>query len=163
NSNQQGYAETLEGTIEMKGDKFVLSTPDAKTWFDGKTMWSYLNQTEEVNVTNPSGDDLRFTNPAILLANYKKDFTPQYKGEGTVNGKAVRKVELTPKTKGDITYVELEIEKATQLPLRITVQTKNGMKSTITIQKMKTGINQPDSRFVFNASEYPDADIIDLR
>lgn len=31
------------------------------------------------------------------------------------------------------------------------------------ISKMKTGVNQPDSYFVFNEKDYPDAEIIDLR
>ncbi len=162
-SQQSGYAESFEGTIRMKGEKFVLETPDMKVWFDGKTMWSYVEQTGEVNVTSPSGEDLQFTNPAILLAGYKKEFSAQYKGDGTLNGKAIRKVELTPKGKGDINKVELQIEKSTHLPLRIAVDARNGMHSVITITRTNTGISLPDSEFTFRASHYPDAEIIDLR
>ena len=31
--------ESFEGTIQMKGDKFTLVTPDALTWFNGTTQW----------------------------------------------------------------------------------------------------------------------------
>ena len=49
------------------------------------------------------------------------------------------------------------------LPASIAVFSKNGISSTIRISKMKTGVNQPDSYFVFNEKDYPDAEIIDLR
>ena len=39
----------------MKGDKFTLVTPDALTWFNGTTQWTYVERNEEVNVTNPNG------------------------------------------------------------------------------------------------------------
>jgi len=162
-SQREGYAESFEGTIRMKGEKFVFETPDMKVWFDGKTMWSYIEQNEEVNITNPSGEDLRFTNPSILLAGYKKDFSVQYKGEGTLNGKAIQKVELTPKSKGEINKVELQIEKASHLPLRMAIDASNGVHSVITITRTNTAVNLPDSEFRFNASQYPQAEIIDLR
>ncbi|MCD8045007.1 MAG: outer-membrane lipoprotein carrier protein LolA [Tannerellaceae bacterium] len=162
-SPQQGYAESFEGTILMKGEMFVLETPDMKSWFNGSTLWSYMEHTGEVNVTSPTGEDLRFTNPAILLMDYKKDFTATYKGEGTLNGKKTDKIELLPKTKGDVTKVELQLDKNTHLPVRVAVDMRNGSTGTITINEIKTNINYPDTRFTFNPAEYPDADIIDLR
>ena len=37
-----GLVEGAEnGTIQLKGEKFVLKTSDIITWFDGKTQWSY--------------------------------------------------------------------------------------------------------------------------
>ncbi len=53
-SDKQNISESFEGTIQMKGNKFHYSTPDMKVWFDGKTQWTYMEQTEEVNVTTPS-------------------------------------------------------------------------------------------------------------
>lgn len=163
-SEQQQVNESFEGTIDMKGDKFRLVTPDMITWFNGKTQWAYIERNDEVNVTEPTGDELQLTNPALLLRSYKKGFIPQYKGESTSsNGKAAYDVELTPKKKGDILKVELQIEKLSSLPVRITVTTKNGMSNTIQIGKLKTNINQPDTFFVFKPSDYPEAEVVDLR
>lgn len=159
----RGVDET-EGVIQMKGDKFVLETPDSRTWFNGTTQWTYVDRNEEVNITNPTGEELRQTNPALLLNSYKKDFTATNKGESTAfNGKVVYDILLIPKKKGDIVLVELQIEKYSSLPVSVTVETKNGVRSTIQISKIKTGINQSDRTFSFNDSEYPDAEIIDLR
>ena len=40
-SDVQKVSESFEGTINMKGDKFTLVTPDMITWFDGTTQWTY--------------------------------------------------------------------------------------------------------------------------
>lgn len=163
-SDAQQLSESFEGTIAMKGDKFVLKTPDMTTWFDGKTQWVYMERNEEVNVSNPTGEELQMTNPALLLRMYKKGFTPALKGESTTTtGKAAYEIELLPKKKGDVVKVRLQIEKLSSLPASIYIESKNGMTSTIRISQMKTGLNQPDRFFVFNENDYPDAEVIDLR
>ena len=110
-SDVQKVSESFDGTVDIKGDKFVLKTPDMITWFDGTTQWSFVERNEEVNVSTPTGEELQ----------------------------------------------------ASGLPASIAVFSKNGISSTIRISKMKTGVNQPDSYFVFNEKDYPDAEIIDLR
>ena len=163
-SDVQKVSESFDGTVDIKGDKFVLKTPDMITWFDGTTQWSFVERNEEVNVSTPTGEELQATNPALLLRSYEKGFTAKYKGESTApSGKAAHDIELVPKKKSDIVRVELQIEKFSGLPASIAVFSKNGISSTIRISKMKTGVNQPDSYFVFNEKDYPDAEIIDLR
>ncbi len=163
-SQAQQTTESFEGILDMKGDKFVLNTPDMVTWFDGHTQWTYLTSSDEVNISTPAADELQFTNPALLLRTYKKGFTPRYKGEGTApNGKAAYEIELTPKKKGDILNVHVQIEKLTHYPASITLESKNGLRHTIRISKLKTNVNQPDGFFVFKEADFPDAEIIDLR
>lgn len=153
-----------EGTIQMRGDKFLLETADTKTWFDGTTQWTYVERNEEVNITTPTGEELRFTNPALLLGIHKKGFKPAYKGESTAsNGKLAYDIELTPEKRSDITRVELQVEKATGLPLRVEVTARNGVTSTIRVDNIRTGLNQPDATFVFNEEAYPEAEMVDLR
>lgn len=161
---KQGVAESFEGTIQMKGDKFVLITPDMRTWYDGKTQWTYVVRTEEVNISNPSGEELQFTNPMTLLRTYKKGFDLSYLGESTAdNGKMADDVLLTSKGKSDIEKIEIQIERMTSLPVRMTVIMKNDLRSVIRISKMQTGVNHPDQLFVFNPGDYPDVVEIDLR
>lgn len=163
-SEIQKVSESFEGTIHMKGDKFKLVTPDMTTWFDGTTQWSYVDRNEEVNVSTPTGDELQFTNPAVLLRIYKKGFTPKYIGESTAsNGKSAYDVELIPKKKSDIRKVELQIEKYSNFPATIKIEAQNGISNTIHISNLKTGVNQPDDFFVFKEGDYPDAEVIDLR
>ncbi|MDR1675158.1 MAG: hypothetical protein LBR86_01620 [Tannerella sp.] len=161
----QRISESFEGTIRMKDDKFVLITPDVRTWYDGSTQWTYVVRTEEVNVTRPSGEELQFTNPMTLLRTWKKDFKPAYIGESTANGgKMADDVSLTAKgNRGDVETVELQLDRATSLPVRMTVTMKNKLRSDIRISKMQTGLNLPDESFAFPAADYPDVEIVDLR
>lgn len=39
------------GSIQLQGDKFVLTAGGITTWFDGRTQWSYVAANGEVNVT----------------------------------------------------------------------------------------------------------------
>lgn len=163
-SAAQNIGESFEGTIQMRGDKFVLMTPDVYTWFDGQTQWTYVVRTEEVNVTKPSGDDLKMTNPMLLLNDYDKGFIPEYKGESTAaNGKSVYDIELKPKVKSDIVRIELRIEKFKKYPASIEVEMKNGTRTRIQVEAIEVGLNQPDPYFTFPKGDYPDAEIIDLR
>lgn len=162
---KEGISESFEGTIQMKGDKFLLITPDMRTWYDGKTQWSYQVRREEVDIYNPSGDEeLQVINPMILLRTYKKGFDFSYVGESTAdNGKMADDVLLTSKGKNDIEKIEMQVEKATSFPVRITVIMKNGLRSVIRISKMQTGMNHPDQLFVFNPKDYPNVLENDLR
>lgn len=161
---QQNISESFEGIIEMKGDKFKLETPDMITWYDGQTQWVYVMRNEEVNVSTPSGDELQLTNPAVLLRQYKKGFSVQYKGTSTTRqAKSAYDITLIPKKKSDIQQIDLQIEKMSNIPAAITISDKNKATVSIYISKWETGKNQADSFFSFNESDYPDAEIIDLR
>lgn len=163
-SNQQQASEKVVGVINMKGDRFKLLTPDMHVFFDGTTQWTYLAETEEVNVTNPSGEDLLLINPSLLLKGYEQGFRAVYKGEDKGrDGKLVYLIELTPLKKSDMNRVVLQIGKVSSLPSGIVVSSKGGITTSIYITDLETGVNQPDSFFVFKEADYPDAEIIDLR
>lgn len=163
-SSRQQASEKIIGMIDMKGDKFKLITPDMHTFFDGTAQWTYLSDTEEVNVSNPSQDELELINPTLLLKNYKDRYTAVLKEEGTDRtGKPVYSIELTPHKKSDITKIILQIEKTSYLPSGIMVSSKGGITTSIYITDLKKEVNQPDSYFVFKKADYPNAEIIDLR
>ncbi|MDR1343823.1 MAG: outer-membrane lipoprotein carrier protein LolA, partial [Tannerellaceae bacterium] len=107
----------------------------------------------------------QFTNPAILLGSYRKNFTAAYLGEtaAEADGKIVHNIELTPKSKSNIVKVSLQIEKRLNLPQRIVVHLKDNTSNTIQISGVKTNANHPDSFFTFPNADYPNAEMIDLR
>ncbi|MDR1406639.1 MAG: hypothetical protein LBJ23_01160 [Tannerella sp.] len=163
-AERQGDSESFEAVIDMKGDKFRLIAPDMRTWFDGKTLWTYMVRANEVNISEPSGDELQTLNPIILLRQYGKDFNLSYAGESTSDlGKMADDVKLVAKRNHDIAEADLQIDRATSLPVRISVLMRNDVRNTIRIASMKTGVNQPETTFTFNAAEYPGVLEVDLR
>lgn len=157
----QDMAESFEGTIQMKGDKFTLITPDMQIWYDGKTQWVYQPRYEEVYVSEPSGQDLQMSNPMLLLRSYKNDFNARYIGQSTAaNGRTAYDIELLPKKKGDIVRISLQVEKSSSFPARIVMEDKNKMVTTIQIDRLATQINQPDQFFAFDPENHPDVEVI---
>jgi len=162
-SEKNGIFESFEGTIIMKNNKFVLKTPDMLIWFDGTTQWIYMPRNKEVNINTPTGSELRLYNPMILLQDYKKDFNVSYIGESTsANTKISYDIALTPKRKDDIEKIEVQIEKNSSLPAKLVVVMRNDIRSTVTIKEIKETSPQ-EKMFTFPETEYPEAEIIDLR
>jgi len=163
NIQQNGASQSFEGSITVKNDKFALVTPDMLVWFDGKTQWTYLSRNDEVNISEPNGADLRAINPLFFLRDYNKDFKASYIGESTsANARTAHDLRLTPKKKDDIENIDVQIEKASHLPVRIVAALTNGMRNTVTIREI-TASKQPDNAFVFPAEKFPNVEIIDLR
>ena len=159
-----GVSQSFEGTIRMKDEKFAVITPEFRTWYNGATQWTYMVRSKEVNITSPTSDELESTNPLTLLRTYKKKFTVTYIGTSTSgNGRMADDVALTPRGRSDIARAEVQIERQTSLPSRLTVTLKDGMRCVFRISRLQTGLNPTDRMFTFNRAEYPGATEIDLR
>ena len=51
------------GKILIQGDKFCLEMMAVKAAYDGKTMYMYTSQTDELTLTNPTEEELLEANP----------------------------------------------------------------------------------------------------
>lgn len=161
-----GLAEGGEsGTIQLKGEKFVLKTSDMVTWFDGKTQWSYVAKNDEVNVSNPTQEELQQINPYTFLYIYQKGFSYKLGTAKTFRGKAVWEVILTAKDrKQELERITLYVTKDAYEPLYIQLQQRGQQtRSEITVTNYLTRQNYADNVFVFSRKQYPNAEIIDLR
>lgn len=161
-----GLAEGAEnGTIQLKGDKFVLKTSDVVTWFDGKTQWSYVAKNDEVNVSSPTQEELQQINPYTFLYMYQKGFSYKLGTTKTFRGKAVWEVILTAKDKKqELERITLFVTKDTYEPLYILLQQRGQQtRNEITVTSYQTRQNYADSVFAFDRKQYPGAEIIDLR
>ena len=161
-----GLAEGAEnGTIQLKGEKFVLKTSDVVTWFDGKTQWSYVVKNDEVNVSSPTQEELQQINPYTFLYMYQKGFSYKLGTTKTFRGKAVWEVILTAKDKKqELERITLFVTKDTYEPLYILLQQRGQQaRSEITVTDYQIRQNYADSVFAFDRKRYPGAEIIDLR
>jgi len=154
--------QQASGTIQVKGKKFHAATAQAAIWFDGKTMWTYMKNSDEVNITHPSQKQLQVMNPYNFINIYKKGYMMEMTKE-----KGAYKIHLTA------TDSQQHIEE-----MYITVNTSNyhlkevkmshgrgqGKKGwntyTITSLRQKSLV---DSSFAFQSKDFPTAEVIDLR
>ena len=153
------------GIIQLKGEKFMLKTSETTTWFDGKTQWSYMVRNDEVNVSNPTQEELQQINPYTFLYMYQKGFSYKLGTVKVYQGKAVWEVILTANDKKqELESITLYVTKSTYEPVYIQLQ-QRGQKTRneITVTGYQTRLNYADSIFSFDKKQYPNAEIIDLR
>ena len=157
NFKMTGSLGNTSGTIAVKGRKFHATTPQAIVWFDGKTQWTYMKNNDEVNVTTPTESQLQAINPYNFINLYKSGYnsTLNKSGKDYV-------VHLTASSKDKkIRELFITIDKSSYHPTQ--VKLLQGTKWTIFDIKDLKKQNIPDSQFRFNAKDFPQAEIIDLR
>jgi outer membrane lipoprotein-sorting protein len=154
----------INGTIKLKGSRFRLDVKEMITWFDGKNQWVYLTDTKEVNLSNPTEDELLMINPVNVFQLYKHGYNSKYAGEKNEGGKIVIKIQLVPSQKySTLQNIDASFDKVSLRPVKIIITNKDKSGSTIDINTYVTGQSYPDKFFSFPQNEYPNLDVIDLR
>lgn len=156
------FGGTAQGTLLLKGERFYLSSGGIQSWFDGKTQWSYLEDSEEVNISNPTPEELQTINPYALLSIYKNGYNYKYAGVKSRNGKQGYEVILTPEKKQDIASITLFVSKTYQ-PVYIKVEQSNKSVNEIMVNSYQTHQPLDNATFTFDKKKFPNAEVIDLR
>jgi outer membrane lipoprotein-sorting protein len=161
---QEDISETNTGTILIKGDKYKVSLMGVDTYFDGKVIYTYMEEAEEVNITEPDPEDEETLNPATIFTIYEKGFKYRYIGEAAKDGKTFYEIDLYPENR-DKPYsrIKLQILKDDLTLYSLRQIGKDGNNYTVVVNSMKTNIPLDDSAFIFDPAKHPDVDVIDMR
>lgn len=156
------FGGTENGFLLLKGEKFYLNNGNIQSWYDGKTQWSYVDDTEEVNISHPTPEELQSINPYFILMLYKTKFNYTYSGPETRNGVKGHKIVLTPKHTENREIIYVFISHKYQ-PLAMKIEQDGRTISEINITNYQTNQKLEEGMFRFNKTLYPNAEIIDLR
>ena len=162
NGIRADFGGTENGFLLLKGEKFYLNNGNIQSWYDGETQWSYVADTEEVNVSNPTPEELQGINPYLILMRYKTDFDYTYNGSHTRNGVKGHAIVLTPKHSDNRELIRIFVSNANE-PLAMKIEQNGQTLSEINVTSYKINQKLEDNMFRFNKTLYPDAEIIDLR
>jgi len=158
--------ETNEGSVALKGKSYRLHMPamGMEVFSNGIATWSYLTESNEVNITENEANSDAALNPANLFTIYEKGFNYSYIGEETISGKVSQVIDLFPtdKTK-EFTRVRLYVDKTKSQILRAKTFNKDGNAYTLSLKNMKTDQNLTDDYFKFDPAKYPKVEINDMR
>jgi outer membrane lipoprotein-sorting protein len=148
---------STQGTIYVKGNKFHARTPQAIVWFNGKTQWTYMKSTDEVNVSNPNEAQQMAMNPYKFINMYKQGYTLSMKADATNYN-----VRMVAQNKArSVQEMIITVNKKTFSPSKVKMR-EGATWTTISITGFKAK-NQSDATFVFNSKDFPSAEVIDLR
>ncbi|MGD1842427.1 MAG: outer membrane lipoprotein carrier protein LolA [Thermonemataceae bacterium] len=156
--------EEVKGEFVMKDDMYRLKLLDQEIINNGKTMWTYLKETNEVNVTdyNPEADDIT---PDKVFSLYKQDYRANFIEEVVERGKVYQVVDLQPNDKSKKFYkIRLKINKNLNAIKSWEIFEKNQNRFKYTISEIDYDVAVGDGYFSFDPDKYPDdIDIVDLR
>ena len=112
------------GSLTMQGSKFVLSMFNIEAAYDGKTLYMYSPDIDELTLTNPTEQELLEANPflyAKALVNVC-NVTERESGEQTI-------ITLTPKDQSiGINRFVVKVRTADLMPLQLEI--KEGKKTS---------------------------------
>ncbi|MCH5181827.1 MAG: outer-membrane lipoprotein carrier protein LolA [Prevotellaceae bacterium] len=151
------------GTIYVRQNRFKVVADGLTTWFDGKTQWTLLKGSNEVNVTTPTAAELQQINPYHFVSLYKKGYTATQRN---VTFSGVSQPEVTLKAQDASAAIQtmvIVINKVTHLPLSVKVVMKKGTTTEIQLSRVRNNLKFGDALFRFNAADYPKITVNDLR
>ncbi|MDE5883261.1 MAG: hypothetical protein K2H60_16185 [Muribaculaceae bacterium] len=149
-----------KGTIKSSGNKFSVLLPEVSSWYNGKDLYVYNQRTSETTVTVPTAQELLESNPLLYVkggaGGYSYSFSPVKR-----TGKYV--VDLVPRSKkSGIKKLTFTINAANFQTERIAVSVGGGL-TTIDVTSFKTSGALAASEFEYPRSQYPKAEVVDLR
>lgn len=162
-NKNSGVNETAEGEIVVKGGKFYLKLPQQEIYNNGTTVWTYMKESNEVNISayEPDEDDI---NPTKIYTLYKKGYKYVLMAEEPAEGgKAVDIIDLEPTDKKNQFFkIRLVINKKDKTIKSWKMFERNGNKYTY-IVKSFTPETIDDNFFIFDKNKYKGVHVEDLR
>lgn len=153
-----------EGTIYLKGGKYKLEIAGQEVISDGKSVWTYLKEANEVQIANldPTDDAI---NPANIFTMYEKGFKYKFEGEKVEGTKTIQIITLFPTDPKTKPYhsVKLYIDKNAKQVTSLKVFAKDGNIATYTIKNFAPNSQLMDNLFNFSTAAHPKVEVIDLR
>jgi outer membrane lipoprotein-sorting protein len=162
---KENIKNTSNGTIAMKDNMYLLKFMGSESYFDGKTLWNYIPEVNEVNITEPTPDeDDIFSNPKRLFTIYENDYKYQLVNKLTKDAINYSLIDLFPiDLEEDYSRIRLQINTNNYTISSATIFGKDGSHYTISLNSYKFDTMLRDSHFTFNEKDYKYIEIIDLR
>lgn len=161
-SKKDGVNESQSGSIQLKGNKYNLSIKGQEVISDGKTVWTYIKESEEVHINTISNDENDGTfSPDKLFTLYETGFKYKYVEEKN----NIHSINLYPKDASSKAFhrITLFVDKIKNEIKEVKVYGKDGSEATYKIKTFTTNTALPDSLFTFDKAKHPKVEIIDLR
>jgi outer membrane lipoprotein carrier protein len=157
-----GETQVLNGTLYLKkGDRYRVETPNQMIITDGKTVWTYSLDKNQVFVDNleKSKDNPL---PRDLIIKYTRDFKPKLLRSEKVGEADCYVLSLTPRDENSfIRIVTAWIDKSTWLAARIEQTDISDNKTVYLLKNVQRNAALADGLFTFKIPS--DAEVVDMR
>ena len=153
----KNLGESEKGHAWLQGEAYKIEMANQQTISDGKTIWSYLIEDEEVMVSNATdGTD---NTPLKLLTSLDESYVATLTG---IDAQGLATIELA-NPKGQYKRVTLKINTKKVELKNADIYMEDGSKVVITVEEMKFDQQLDDKFFTFDTKKHPKVDVIDMR
>ena len=149
--------DAQQGKAWLQGNAYKVEMVEQEIVSDGKTIWTYLVEDEEVMVSNATeGTD---NTPLKLLTSLDESYAATLTGMDP-QGNAT--IELA-NPKGQYKRVTLKANASKLAINSLDVYLDDGTKLIVNIEEMKFDQELGDKFFTFDTKKHPKVDVIDMR
>jgi outer membrane lipoprotein carrier protein len=153
--------DTQNGKIQTKGKKYKLEIPGHEIYCDGKTVWEYIKDANEVQIKDMETEGEGAINPSNIFTIYEKGFKYKFEGEDATT----QTISLFPENPDKKKYhtAKLFINKTKKEITSVKMMMKDGTTQTYTIKSFTPNVAIPDADFTFDTKAHPGVSVEDLR
>ena len=159
-NTEAGIFETMQGSGIIQGDAFKLQIMGQDILSDGTTTWTYNADAQEVMISNVDKSDGGGT-PLSIIESYKDNITAKFLDDSNGDIKKIEAKSLFNDDNFDRIVVSINTKSLEIKDIHVFDKNKNEFVYEIT--KFVTNQKLPADFFTFKESDYPDAEIIDMR
>lgn len=155
--------EEFKGEIVVKGDMYKLTLSGQEIINNGTTIWTYLDEVNEVNISDydPQEDEIT---PSKIYDLYKDGYKYIWLEETSYQGAKYDVVDLVPESKeGQFFKIRMEIKQADSTLKGWKMYDKTGNVYGYEISNFQSNLNVQDSFFAFDLNAHQDVEVIDFR
>ena len=157
-----GIDEKKSGVIFVMGDSYRIEMEGQVIISDGKTIWTYLEDSEEVMVSNVE-DNEESISPTQILTKYNESYKAKFEQNNKYKNSNLKEINLKPKDRKNFEKISV-IVNANKLSLEnFSVYDVNGNVFTYHIIDLQPDLDLPEGTFTFDYAKYPDVEVIDMR
>ena len=149
--------EKESGKATLQGEAYNLEIANQQIISDGKTLWTYLIDAEEVMIGNASDENL--ITPIKMMTTYNKDYSMKYVQQAEKGKKCVEM--LNPQ--GEFKRITLTIDDNKLEIGKAKIEAQSGDEMVVTIKSYSYDKTLKANFFTFDQKEHKNVDIIDMR
>ena len=131
---------------------------------NGKEVYTYVKETNEVNVTDYNPADEADFSPSKIYSIYKKGYKYLFKEELKQGAQVFEVVELSPTAKsGSVAKIQITVNKNDKSIKSWKIWDKKGKTTLFRVDKFVPNFQATDAMFTFDKTKYPGVEVVDLR
>ena len=147
------------GFASIKGNSYIMNMDGQEMVCNGEILWTHLIYDEEVMVSEATED----SSPIFIIDTFKENTTMSFVESNDID---IKTIEIKGNEDEIFEKIQISIDKNNLTVKKVHVFINHDVYSEELIYEItdfKTNQNLPDSMFIFDETQHPNVEVIDMR